>query len=505
MPNSFDYETRGPSDGRLLIAGVSFLLIASAIAMVLIAKYQGKLDPFVRVSAEMVDVGDGLPAKSDVKFRGVLVGSVSDVVAGQAEQPSVVHIDLKPAYASGIPNNVTARVVPSNVFAVSSVQLVDNGNGSAPLQAGAVIPEDQKLPTVLYQTLLTKLRAVLAAFGREPSVDNIGWVTALGEATEGRGDRLEDAGRDLNKIVVQLNSVVGTDTGPSTISALADAANGLREADPELFDALNSAVKPMRTLAEKRAELTDFLSAGQRTLATLGDGFDKQTDRLINITTQMTPFLGVVADRADQFHTTAGRFESFAYDALRNVWHDDINMFFLKGTISLTPTRTYVRADCARYGALESPSCKTAPEVPVAPSLSSALESRGLPMPPGVSENRPNLAPPRGSVLPPQADSGPPPPPEAPPAPEVPPPPLLPAELPLPDQSETPPQPAAQLPVQPQSAIIGGNVGPVGSPQEKDQLGVLVGGQANSATELLLGPLARGTTVVLGPDPGGTP
>ena len=155
-------------------------------------------------------------------------------------------------------------MVPSNVFAVSSVQLVDNGKNAPALRAGAVIPEDQSLPTVLFQTTLNKFRELLTAIGREPYADSIGWLTALGEATQGRGDRLKNAGRELNEIVTQFNSVVTGDPGPSTISALTAATNGLRDTSPELFDALDTAVRPMQTLAEKRAALTNLLSAGTR-------------------------------------------------------------------------------------------------------------------------------------------------------------------------------------------------------------------------------------------------
>jgi hypothetical protein len=51
--------------------------------------------------------------------------------------------------------------------------------------------------------------------------------------------------------------------------------------------------------------------------------------------------------------------------------------------------------------------------------------------------------------------------------------------------------------------VIGGNVGPVGSRQENDQLSRIVGGEATAATQLLLGPVARGATVRIAPDPGG--
>jgi virulence factor Mce-like protein len=513
MPNSFDHGGRGPSHTRLMLVGVSFVTVVCVIAGLMIAKYQGMLDAIVRVSAELVNVGDGLPAKSDVKFRGVLVGSVSGLDPAGGGRPNRVHIDLKPGYAVGIPDTVTARVVPSNVFAVSSVQFVDNGKGATPLRGGAVIREDQTLPTVLFQTTLNKLREVLLAFGREPSTDSIGWLTALGEATEGRGQRLEAAGHDLNEIVTQLNTVVGDGIGPNTLSAFTAAANGLRDTSPELFDALASAVKPMRTLAEKRSELTNFLSGGLSTVGTMRDALERHTDRLIAIGAQLTPVVGVLADDAGNIRTTSGRTMTLIKALQANGWDASTNMAIAKGVISFTPTRTYVRADCPRYGALMGPSCFTAPEVPVAPELSSALGSRGLPLPPGVSENRPNVAPPRDSIrgagsvpdtLPPEQGTPEPPAAEQPPAPGAavlaPP---LPAEARLPDQPGSSSDPVVQPPVQPQSAVIGGNVGPVGSSQEKDQLSFIVGGDANSATELLLGPLARGATVHLAPAAGG--
>lgn len=47
----------------------------------------------------------------------------------------------------------------------------------------------------------------------------------------------------------------------------------------------------------------------------------------------------------------------------------------------------------------------------------------------------------------------------------------------------------------------GGNVGPVGSPEERAQLSELLGPEPNAATQLLFGPVARGNTVQVVPDP----
>ncbi|MEB3031821.1 MlaD family protein [[Mycobacterium] nativiensis] len=491
MPNAFDINGRGPSTRALVAVGTCFMVVAAATIMLAIAKSKGDLDRRVRVTAALINVGDGLPERSDVKFRGVLVGQVAGVVTAPVGQPNNVHVDLDPVYAGAIPSTVTARVVPTNVFAVSSVQLVDNGDGGSPLQAGAVIPEDTSLPTLMFQTTLNKFRKVFASLGRRPDSQSVGVLATLTEATHGRGDAIRDAGRDLNEIVAELNTVVGDGSEASTISALTDATVALRDVSPELFDALDSAVAPMLTLAEKRTQLTDFLSHGQETAGILGDSFDNQTDRLINITTQLTPVVGVLADNADAFHPIMTRANVLA-DKLPEAWNPQRNTFALNGIISLTPYRTYVRADCPRYGELAGPSCATAPEVPTTPELYPALGSMGVTPPPGVTENRPNSAPPRDSVR----HAG-----EVPGAPGQGPPPTPPAALP----AGPPAPPALPAEVQPQSAVFGGNVGPVGSVQERDQLSQIAGAPASSATQLLLGPMVRGTTVHITPNPGGAP
>jgi hypothetical protein len=335
----------------------------------------------------------------------------------------------------------------------------------------------------LFQTTLNRFRQLLTAIAREPNPNSIGWLTTLGEATHGRGDRLQDAGHQLNEIVTQLNTVVTGDPGPSTISALTAATTGLRHTAPELLDALDTAVQPMRTLAEKRAALSNFVSAGTGTVRTLGDAFDNQTDRLINITTQLTPVVGALADHAGNIHTILVNAQDLVTKVMDQAWNYNTNQLQARAIIALTPTRTYVRADCPRYGNLLGPSCFTAPEVPTAPALTPSLGSMGFPLPPGANENRPNLAPPRGSVLPPDARRDP---------------------LPTPAPPDTTPPPAPAAPgAVPQSALIGGNIGPVGSKQEKTQLNYLLGGRANAVTELLFAPLLRGTTVSPAADPEG--
>ncbi len=211
-----------------------------------------------------MNVGDGLPQRSDVKYHGVLVGAVQSVTPAANGDPNFVHIDLKPEYAKSIPEAVTARVVPSNVFAVSSVQLVDRGPGPA-IRPGAHIPEDTELPTVLFQTTISKLRDVLAATGRGREDETVGILAAVNAATEDRRTELLAGGAQLNRLVGELDKIVATDTGPSTVSALVDATRGLQQTAPELMDALHQAVEPMQTLVEQRAQLTTLINGGLTT------------------------------------------------------------------------------------------------------------------------------------------------------------------------------------------------------------------------------------------------
>ncbi|MDA2991293.1 MAG: MlaD family protein, partial [Actinomycetota bacterium] len=185
MAKIFDISGRGPTNRQLMLAGIA-LITASAVAVVLlVGKSTGRLDSYTRIVADLTNVGDGLPSRSDVRYHGLLVGTVNDVIPAGFGKPNYVHIDISKDYAAAIPKTVTARVVPSNVFAVSGVELIDNGQAPA-IQNGDHIAEDTQLPTVLFQTTISKLRDILFATGRGREDSTLGVLAALGAATNSR-------------------------------------------------------------------------------------------------------------------------------------------------------------------------------------------------------------------------------------------------------------------------------------------------------------------------------
>lgn len=416
---------------RLLLRGVAVLAGVVLLAGIAIAKSQGAFADHVRVTALLSDVGDGLPKGSDVKFRGALVGAVTKVTPALGGRPNAAELSIDPHFASGIPATVTARVVPSNVFAVSSIQLVDNGP-AAGLRTGAQITQDQSLATIQFQTVLTKMRDVLGAVGRPGSRDSIGVLQAVAEATSGRGDTLEAAGGGAKRIVGQLNEVMEAPGTESTVEELTDALTGLQAAAPDLLDAVHQMVVPMRTLAEKRLALADFLAAGNATTGSMAEAFESHTDRLIVITTQLSPVLGVLADAGDQFAPMVTRMNNVVNRFFEHVWRSERNTAVGKFMLVITPNRMYTRQDCPRYGDLEGPSCHTAPLTADPPAFPQAIDPRNYPL-----------------------------------APE----------------------------------LAAGGQGLVGGPEERAKLTEILGPDTNPASELLLGPVVRGTTVQMVPEP----
>ncbi|HEX5145058.1 MAG TPA: MCE family protein [Mycobacterium sp.] len=541
MGNTFEMDGRGPSNRQLLLAGVGVLVVLAMVTAVLLAKSTGRLEPYVRVVADLVNVGDGLPQKSDVKYHGLLVGSVDNVVPAAHGNPNFVHINLQPQYAKSIPASVTARVVPSNIFAVSSVQLVDPGKGSAtsPIQEGTHIAEDEQLPTVVFQTTISKLRDILAATGRGREDNTVGLLAAVQAATQNRRQKLLTSGAQLNRALDELDKIVATDpSGPTTLSTLIDATQGLQETAPELIETLHQAVRPMQTLVEQRGQLQSLLSAGLHTVGTTHTSFANHSDQLVTITGQLTPVMGVLAKTSPNFVPAFVKLNELSKKFFDEVWLPETDTANFRINVSLTPSYTYSRADCPQYGELKAPSCFTAPLIPVRPDLPETL------MPQNYQPPK-DLAPPRGAVVGPDGnliavgpplinpqgpnlvDPNPPLPPGFTPAPPVPDsanPAFAPGPFPEPTHSpvapvapkpgDTPPPapapapaPAPGFPAEAApagyvggnvgSAASGGNVGPVGSPAERAAISIITGQPASPATQLLIGPVVRGMTVDL--------
>ena len=379
----FEKDGRGPSPLALLLRGVVLLVAAVLVVSLLLIKSTGAFDDKVEVTAMLDQLGDGLPPRSDVKFRGLLVGTVASVEPATNGGRNRVLLQMDPGSLGRIPRSVTARVVPSNVFAVSSIQLVDNGPAPA-LTASAEIAQDKSLSTIQLQTALTKLREIIASTARLGSSNTVGVLAAVAEATDRRGADIVAAGTQLDRITKEFDALLTPDGSTPTLTLMADAVRGLNASAPDLLDALHHAVTPMRVLAEQDEQLVSLISAGNNTLASVNGTLDRRTDQIVTVTEQMGPVLDVFAKGSPSFTPIVTTIRKMSDKWYQEFWNSDSPRGRGKFQFRFTPHTLYTRADCPRYGDMAGPSCATAPDVIPQQELPATMDPRNFTAPPDL-------------------------------------------------------------------------------------------------------------------------
>ncbi|MGW4635263.1 MlaD family protein [Nocardia sp. NPDC004415] len=357
---SVDSSGRGWSRRRLGLAGVAMTAVLSGVVALLGLRSAGRFEDTVTVTAVLTGTGDGLPARADVRFRGLLVGTVSAVeIAGKGVRQRV-ELRLEPAAAAAIPSTVTARVVPANIFGVTAIELVDNGAAPAGLRAGAEIAQDTGGATVALQTTLTTLRDVLDRIQPEKLARVL---ATLADALDGDARLPGSTVERLDRWITEVRAIPGIGDLLGDLGAATAAVN---RSAPELVDALGRSVRTARTITDRRAQLIDLLTNASAATDATQALFARNPDAGKELVVGLDQTFGALAadpaaltDTVRELNTSLARLGSvFNWGPSRQMrWEI---------TVSLTPFQQYTAADCPRYGSLAGPRCggATVPEVP---------------------------------------------------------------------------------------------------------------------------------------------
>ncbi|WP_067834833.1 MCE family protein [Nocardia lijiangensis] len=368
-----DPSGRGPTMRQLLIAGVCGLIVFALVLGFLMARYTGYFVPKVNVVASLTTTGDGLPSEADVKFRGVLVGVVDEVEVAAKGELQKVQIELKPEYAGDIPSNVTARVVPSNLFAVTSIELVFNGPADTYLKEGSVIEEDRSKGTIALQDTLTTVRNIL------DKIDPVQFGRVVGTLSQA----LDGSGRMPGSTIERLDRwVLAVDESIPDLGVLLDDFSGsfraLNQSAPELLDVLGSSVQTASTIADRREELVALITGTSATVDTVNALFARNPDVGKQVTVGTADMFGALTADPDAItRTLLNLSESTRAMSTTFHWGPQQQQVWNAG-ITLTPYTPYTVADCPHYGEMAGPSCATAPEVNELPPLPENLRPRAL-------------------------------------------------------------------------------------------------------------------------------
>jgi len=370
-----DTGGRDPSVSTYFVRGVIFAAVAALVVTLLMMRYQGKFDDNTEVTAQLTDVGDGLISGADVRYNGMIVGEVDSVsVVGSAgDQRRDVAMLLDPGQASGIPKNTTARTVPSNLFGVNSVELIQPKNPSSDrLGSGDVVPADTSEPTIRLQDAQNDLRTLLKSVPPE----DLGMV--LGTIA----DSLDGGGATFSTFVGVLDTYWKTINAqfpagaPSGFDNFNRSINALAASTPELLDTLGKAVKPAMTIVEKQDELTALLTNAQSMLDSTQALFAKNGDGGKRLVHDLNTMLGALMYEPNSLPEGLREIYTLATRVL-GVFTGVNGHVQLNLGVNFGAYQMYTRQNCpvydgGPYGQLRGPGC-VGPGTGTGPTMSGPL------------------------------------------------------------------------------------------------------------------------------------
>jgi phospholipid/cholesterol/gamma-HCH transport system substrate-binding protein len=241
---------------------VALVVIAGLIALCLVAFAQ-LFTPKADVTVEVERAGQQLLPGSDVKLRGINVGTVSTITSDGTG--AELHLHMKPSMLKDIPDNVAARIIPKTLFGEKYVDLVIPAQPStARLHDGSIITVDRTTSALEIDKALNDLLPVLQAVKPEKLNSTL---NAIATALHGRGDELGATVAELDTYLKGLNPHLPQLKHDMT--ALASVARTYNEAADPLLHMLSNLIVTSNTVVDQQVQiarlLTDVTSAALTT------------------------------------------------------------------------------------------------------------------------------------------------------------------------------------------------------------------------------------------------
>ena len=359
----------GNAHKRLL--GVVFIGLLVLGVWFVNAVFTQKFTDFDRVTLKTDTVGLNLPAKADVKVRGLIVGQVLE----QQTSPrgATLTLGIKPEHTDSIPGNVSASLIPKTLFGEKYVSLdIPSGQAAATsLKPGQTITETT-LPVELERVLndlFPLLRSVQPAELKYT-------LDALANALEGRGDDIGENIEVLSRYMRRFNPHVPQMM--EDLRLLSTVSATYADVMPQIADTLRNTVKTGGTLVEKEAELERFLTETRR-FSDVTTGFlDNNGENLVRLGNLSAQQLGLLEEYSSEIPCLLAGIVEVA-PRLANTFR---GMVFHIDVIPLDKQpRAYNASDRPVIGVNGKPNCVGLPNPPIplkgAPNFNDGVDNLG--------------------------------------------------------------------------------------------------------------------------------
>lgn len=274
--------------GLLLIALVAGLVTLS------IAIYNKAFTTTVDVTMRADHTGNMLLVDSDVKERGVIVGSVKSVTS--RGDGAIVKLALSPGRVKDIPSNVRAQILPKTLFGEQYVSLVTPAHPAPPIKAGDVIPQDRSKGALETEKVIGDMLPLLTAV--QPAQLNA-TLTALAEALHNRGAELGRTLVDFDKYLKIINP--HTKQLVDDFTKLGQVALEYNSLAPDIFATLQNLQTSARTIIQRRAGLDNLLTTGTDAAKVLQQFLNDNEQRIIEVTGQTTKVYNLLNRYSPEF------------------------------------------------------------------------------------------------------------------------------------------------------------------------------------------------------------
>ena len=240
------------------LLGLVFLCLLLAGVYLTYGIFSKKFVDYDEVKLQTSTIGLQLPARADVKIRGVIVGEV--LAFDSNAEGAELTLGLYPDKIDTIPADVTGAIVPKTLFGEKYVSLVVPDDPDADhIEPGATIERTQVATEV--EKVLSDLYPLLRTV--QPAAINQ-TLNALATALEGRGEQigenLETVDSYLKRINPQIPAIV------EDLRLTADVSDTYASVMPQIAEILRNTVKTTGTLKDREAKLNALFTDVHRLL-----------------------------------------------------------------------------------------------------------------------------------------------------------------------------------------------------------------------------------------------
>jgi phospholipid/cholesterol/gamma-HCH transport system substrate-binding protein len=338
---------------RLL--GLTFLVVIAGLVSLSIAIYNKVFTPTVNVTLKAQHTGNELLLDSDVKVRGILVGSVKAVRADGSNAD--VTLALSPSWVDKIPSNVRAVILPKTLFGEQYVDLRFPPDPQGHLASGDVIPEDHSKGALETETVLGNLLPLLTAVQPAELNDTL---NAIATALHGRGVELGHTLVNFDKYLHVLNP--HTQQMIDDLHKLGQVSLEYNGLAPDIFASLKNLQTSATTVIQRQQGFDSLLRTGASTSNILSGFLAANQQRLIDVTGQTAKTYKLLANYSSEFPCMFEGISDLAKRANQAIYNREIHLRLTLDKSSIGPYRVGTQPTFVTgYG----PDCFGLPNPPV--------------------------------------------------------------------------------------------------------------------------------------------